>query len=351
MSQKSMISCSISLEDEGVRFGHLRVPHSVHRSAYGHIPIPIAVAKNGDGPTLLLTGGVHGDEYEGPIVLTKLMQKLEKLPVSGRVIILPSVNHPAYLAGTRTSPIDGLNLNRTFPGNRNGSVTQIIAHFVASELLPLADYAIDMHSGGSSLQYLPTLLAPRWDDPEDMQIIDGLIAAFAPTRVAFFDSRRSPDGEDRVFGNAAYHNKCHFLTGEFGGGSSVNPKGVGELQDGIAGLMRHIGVLRDDEPSAPAYIRFLSMNDDGLFAFAPQAGVFEPVFSLGDELPEGALAGRIYDPVNPWLPPVEVHFKSAGLAICVRTFALVEAGDCLGHLASDLVNRDGPVRASGLKRC
>ncbi|RDJ20004.1 hypothetical protein DWF00_20555 [Bosea caraganae] len=141
MAQRSLISSFVSFDGEGVRRGYLGVPHSVQESAYGHIAIPIAVAKRGDGPTLLLTGGVHGDEYEGPLVLYRLMRALAELDPSGRGIILPSVNHPAFLAASRVSPIDQIDLNRCFPGSRDGTATQAIAHYVAAVLLPLISIA------------------------------------------------------------------------------------------------------------------------------------------------------------------------------------------------------------------
>ncbi|MCU4180411.1 succinylglutamate desuccinylase/aspartoacylase family protein [Bosea sp. BH3] len=299
--------------------------------------MPIAVAKRGEGPTLLLTAGVHGDEYEGPLFLYSLMRQLERLDLAGRVIIVPSVNQPAYLAATRTSPIDQINLNRSFPGSRDGTVTQMIAHYVSSELLPLADYAIDMHAGGSSLQYLPTLFAPTWEDGEKKAAVAGLIAAFSPPRVAYFDSLKALDGQDRVFGNVADQNGCHFLTGEFGGGSTVNLAGKAMLEAGVTGVLRHLSMLPQAAPStAPFPTRHLTISDADLFAFAPAAGIFEPAFALGDELSAGALAGFIHDPTTPWNPPVEVRFKGGGLAICIRTFASVKPGDCLGHLARDI---------------
>lgn len=342
MSQASLISSSVSFDRDGVHRGYLRIPHSVHDSAYGHIPIPIQVAKRGEGPTVLLTGGVHGDEYEGPLFLYQLMKTLQERDLSGRVIIVPSVNHPAFIAGSRVSPIDQINLNRAFPGSRNGSTTQTIAHYLSTVLLPLADYAIDMHAGGSFLQYLPTLFAPTWDDPAKAGVIRGMVDAFAPPRVAYFNSRTALDGEDRVFGNAADQNGCHFLTGEFGGGGTVNLEGKAMLEAGVLSVLRHLGIL-----AAPAsattvsrtQTRHLTISDPDLFAFTPIAGVFEPAFALGEDVAAGALAGLIHDPAAPWNPPLEVRFKAGGLALCIRTFARVKPGDCLGHLARDIAAR------------
>ena len=105
---------------EGKATGFVRVPHSVHRSAYGWIPIPIVRIKNGEGPNVLMQAGNHGDEWEGQIGLGNLIRALEPKDIKGRLVILPSANFPAAMAGQRTSPIDDGNLNRSFPGNRRG---------------------------------------------------------------------------------------------------------------------------------------------------------------------------------------------------------------------------------------
>ncbi|MEQ5829275.1 succinylglutamate desuccinylase/aspartoacylase family protein [Sulfitobacter sp. NFXS29] len=333
--KKTMISTSIDLDGDGLHVGHLRLPNSVHRSAYGHIPIPIATIKNGEGPTVLLTGGVHGDEYEGPIALTRLVREIEAKQVAGRIIVVPMLNQPAFAAGTRTSPIDDINLNRTFPGRPDGTATEMIAHYVVSELLPRADYMIDLHAGGSSLQYVPTLLAPRWDDSAATERTEDLVQAFGAEKVIYFDSIRALSGEDRVMGNHAHQNGVEFLTGEFGGGASVNLEGLAMVERGIRGVLSHLGILKTDLPPAQQSRKFV-MDDPGLYAFADRAGFFEPKYALGDTVEAGAIAGLIHNIDAPWDDPVPVHFQAGGAAICIRTHALVEAGDCLGHLATEI---------------
>lgn len=331
----SIIGTNIDYDREGVQLGTLRLPHSVHRSAYGHLPIPIAVIARGKGPTVLLTGGVHGDEYEGPIALWRLLREIDVSRVNGRIIIVPTINHPAFIAGTRTSPIDQINLNRTFPGRRDGTATEMIAHYITNELLPRADCLVDLHAGGSSLQYLPCLLAPRWSDPAKVARTEALVHAFAPPNVIYFDSVRALSGEDRVVGNYADRNGVDFLTGEFGGGSTVSLPGLGVAERGVRGVLNYLGVLPCDlRPVAP-FLR-LTMDDPGLYAFADRRGLFEPRFALGEEVAAGALAGVIHDLDIPWTEPVPICFRSAGIAVCIRTIALVEAGDCLGHLATVL---------------
>ena len=157
----SRLSADIDLNAEGKATGFVRVPHSVHRSAYGWIPIPIVRIKNGDGPNVLMQAGNHGDEWEGQIGLGNLIRSIEPKDIKGRLVILPSANFPAAMEGRRTSPIDEGNLNRSFPGDAEGTITQQIAYWIEHALLPGFDYAFDFHSGGSSLTYIPSARAPR----------------------------------------------------------------------------------------------------------------------------------------------------------------------------------------------
>ena len=167
--------------------------------------------------------------------------------------------------------------------------------------------------------------------------LEALIEAFAPPRVVYFDSIRALSGEDRVIGNYAHQNDAFFVTGEFGGGSTVNLDGLSTIEDGLKSALAHLKLLpaAGRQPSREP-TRRLIMDDPGLYAFAPRRGLFEPKFRLGDELADDALAGLIHDLDDPWETPAEVRFRRGGFAVCIRTFALVEAGDCLGHLASDV---------------
>src|SRR5579871_6833440 len=101
---RTRLVAEVDFERDGVQHGFIRLFHSVHRSAYGFIPIPIVVIRNGDGPTALFSGGTHGDEYEGQVAICKLAQWLRPEMIRGRVILLPAANFPAAMAGLRTSP-------------------------------------------------------------------------------------------------------------------------------------------------------------------------------------------------------------------------------------------------------
>ncbi len=152
LTKESRISTDVDFDRDGKQVGFLRVPHSVHRSAYGWLPIPVVCLKNGEGPNVLLLSGVHGDEYEGQVILAKLCKELTPSDIRGRVIILPAANLPAARAGRRTSPLEQGevgNLNRVFPGDPYGGPTAMIAHYIESVLLSMSDFVFDLHSGGS----------------------------------------------------------------------------------------------------------------------------------------------------------------------------------------------------------
>src|SRR5438093_1746199 len=108
----TLIWTDIDFDKDGKQVGVLHLPYSVTRSAYGMIDIPLAVIRNGDGPSILLMAGNHGDEYEGQVTLARLIYDLEASDIQGRVIVMPAANLPAAMAGARVSPFDSGNLNR-----------------------------------------------------------------------------------------------------------------------------------------------------------------------------------------------------------------------------------------------
>ena len=125
----SPVKSTIDFEQDGLQHGFLKLPHSHDESAYGSVMIPISMAKNGEGPSALLTGGNHGDEYEGPIALFDLARTIDPKQIRARVILVPAMNYPAFQAAKRTSPIDSGNMNRSFPGNPEGSITEKIMDY------------------------------------------------------------------------------------------------------------------------------------------------------------------------------------------------------------------------------
>ena len=330
-SERSLIHTDVDFDRAGFQYGHLRLPRSHDRSGYGYVPVPLAVLNGGPGPTLLLTGGNHGDEYEGPVALMRLLRRMPQMRLRGRVIVIPGLNFPALLNATRTSPIDGGNLNRAFPGRRNGTLTEMIAHYVDTELLPLCDVAFDIHAGGASTNYLPTLLVSPPQEParraEYRKWVDALGVPYALVMDLL--------GEDRTFAAAAARRNLHFLCGEFGGHAMCSRDGLDIVQRAIDRLLAAMHMVEPLLESVSAPTRLARVDGRSHYVFAPVGGIFEPAFRLGETVQADQTAGWIHDPRRPNLPPCEVRFLGAGFVICTRTLAQVEPGDCLVHLAAD----------------
>ena len=328
----SRLSADIDLTAEGKATGFVRVPHSVHRSAYGWIPIPIVRIKNGDGPNVLMQAGNHGDEWEGQIGLGNLIRSIQPQHIKGRLVILPSANFPAAMEGRRTSPIDEGNLNRSFPGDAEGTITQQIAYFIEHALLPGFDYSFDFHSGGSSLTYIPSALAPRSEDPARMAKIIGMLKAFGAP-VSYIAA--APQGGGRTFTSASARQGVVSMGTELGGGGLVTPASLRVAEDGMRRVLAHIGLLQVPVP-APTPTRLTEIGGDDYYVYASDGGLFEPLVDLGAEVKAGQPAARIHFHHTPWREPDLLTFKRDGLVLCKRVPARCERGDCLFHLATDI---------------
>jgi len=328
----------IDFDCDGKQVGRLALPYSVTRSAYGVVPIPIAVVKNGSGPTVFLMAGNHGDEYEGQIALGNLIRSLEADDVAGRVIILPSANLPAARAGQRVSPFDGGNLNRVFPADPAHGPTHEIAHFFEHHLMPMADIFVDLHSGGGSLNYIPFVSASLIGDPEQDRRAFALMRAFGGPYGHIWDDNdaKLTTGGSRTAGGAALRNGVIDIGGEFGGGAVIEPRHLALVERGVRNLLAEAGVLPGVTVEDTGPMRLMAADKPEHFAFAPDYGVFVPAAGLGDEVREGDLVGTVHNLEHPEREPLPMHFRMDGLLICIRAIGRVEPGDCLGHLATDI---------------
>ena len=327
----SRISPTISFDEPGKHVGFLRLPHSTHESAYGWIPIPIICIAGSTGPTVLLVAGNHGDEYEGQVALGELCRTLDPASVRGRVIILPAANYPAVMAGRRVSPIDGGNLNRSFPGSEGGSPTEMIAHFIETKLLPMADCAIDLHSGGSSLQYCPTIRARSNPDPAIMERTLTFLRAFGASHGCVF---KPLAGENRTMAAAAARCNVPYLCIEIGGGGSIQQDYLALTGAGVNRILVASGVAKGEVELA-GDTRILSVNGFDNYVYAPQNGLFQPLAELGEAVAAGQPAARIHFPDTPWREPAIATFQAAGTVLCRRFPSLTKRGDCLYEIGAE----------------
>jgi predicted deacylase len=303
-------------------------------SAYGWIPVPMVCIKNGSGPTVLLAAGNHGDEYEGQIALIRLAQEIDPAKVSGRIIILPALNYPAVAAGQRVSPIDDGNLNRLFPGQANGSPTEMLAHYVEEVLFPLSDVVIDLHSGGRSLEYLPLALARPGLTLEGRQAVRELLTAFGAP-VGVITDGDGGGGATTLYA-AAEQRGIPALTTELGGGATLSSEGLAIAENGVRRVLSHYGVVEGLNVQRSSRTRLMRSLGRNVAVYAPESGLFQPFVKVGDTVKTGQEAGCIYFYDDPMRAAITLHFVASGVVSCRRFPTITERGDCLYNLMVDL---------------
>ncbi|USG62437.1 N(2)-acetyl-L-2,4-diaminobutanoate deacetylase DoeB [Sneathiella marina] len=317
------ISPTIPLNKDGVHHGFLKLPYSRDDSAWGSIMIPLTVIQNGTGKTALLTGANHGDEYEGPIALHELASTLKAEDVAGRLIIVPAFNYPAFRAGSRTSSIDKGNLNRSFPGRPDGTVTEKIADYFQRTLLPLADVAVDFHSGGKTLNFVPFAAAHILDDKATEEACFAAMKAFnAPYSVQLMEI----DSEG-MYDTAVEEMGKVLVTTELGGGGSSTASSNAIAKKGLRNVLTHFGILKGEMQIEPTVN--LSMPDKDCFIFSEGDGLYEVMVELGDPITKGDLVARVWPMDSTGSPPVEYHACRNGLLICRHFPGLIQSGDCV----------------------
>jgi predicted deacylase len=320
---------SIDFDQRGATSGVISVPHSVDRSPYYQIQIPYWRMHTDDGPSILLLGANHGDEYEGPLVLTQFLQAVTDDDVAGSITIFPSLNAPAVAAHRRCSALDGGNLNRSYPGSASGTPTDQIAAFMAEEIIPRHDTVFDFHAGGTSMAHVACGLTQKSPGQDIDAATKAALNAMGLPFVFLIDT---DDHSPTAIGQARRAGKLA-IGGEFGGGGSLTPQSVKDTQQALENVLMHLGILKrrvisgDQKPKPKT--QFLSFNRAELFIYATQAGWCEPLAEIGDSVRAGQPALRIYNLLAPQQPPVEHSFMADGVVLARRLHAHVEPGDCL----------------------
>ncbi|MCT8990468.1 succinylglutamate desuccinylase/aspartoacylase family protein [Chelativorans sp. SCAU2101] len=326
MARSSTAFTDLDFDRPGKQTGYINIPHSPHEDAWGATRIPLCVIKNGEGPTAILMGGNHGDEYEGPITLGEIIRDLDPASISGRLIILPALNLPAVMAGRRTSPVDGLNLNRTFPGNPAGSITEQITAYLSDYIYPLGDALLDLHSGGSSLNILPSAIVEPAPTPEHQRRnIEAVLAFDAPLTVVIDNL-----GEPRTSTAASVRAGLTTVGTEMAGAGTVSREALDICRRGVRNVLSHLGIL----PASSASERrhgdrpILKIPGPNGYVFATADGVFEAEHELGTTVKAGDVAGRIHFLHQPWRQPETLYYNADGMVYGRRQPGRVTLGNC-----------------------
>ncbi len=310
----------------GKRSGEFRFKYSNSELALGYIPIPVATILNGTGPTVLMIGGVHGDEFEGPVALLNFFHDIDPSEVNGRIILLPALNFPAVDSGSRVSPWDNGNLNRAFPGDADGGPTAMIANLVETAIMPVCDVVLDLHSGGKAAWFTPCSMAMQNADAKLTKRNLELAVVFGTDIVWLMGELN----DNRSVNHGALRNNLPMISVELGGGGQITPETlrVGEL--GVRNFLQCLGVL-DGEPlprSDPP--KFLEFRTPSQSSYAPHRGIFEPNFTPGDRVFAGQIAGYIHHFEDMSKLPTEIRFPVDGIAMVRCHRGLVDHGELLG---------------------
>ncbi len=323
------IKSTIDFAKNGIQHGYLKVPYSNNKSAWGAVMIPITQFKNGKGPTALLTGANHGDEYEGPVALFKLTSRKNIDDIQGRVIIIPAMNYPAFLSGDRVSPIDHVNLNRAFPGKPDGTVTEIIADYFSRTLLPMTDYVLDIHSGGKTLDCLPFAASHVLNDKKQEQSCELAAKAFeAPflLKMLELDAGGMYDSQVESMGKV-------FVTTELGGGGSASPETIEIAKRGVDNFLIHTKILVGESKPSTLPVVLLSMPDETSFICCEHRGLVEPFVELGDVVKEGDLLAKVHNIDRTATIPENYYAKRDGMVIIKHYPSIIDIGDNLMVIA------------------
>ena len=332
----TQIHATVDFESAGVQQGHLCVPYSYNLGGWARIMVPVTVVNHDRGPTALVMAGNHGDEYPGQVAILKLSRELQPDQVQGRLILIPALNVPASKAATRLSPLDGKNLNRSFPGRADGTVTEMIAHYLTTVLFPLADIVIDLHTGGRSVDFYPCAhmhLVP--DREQRRRMAEGTLAyntdfAFLYTDIA---------GTGLLPVEAERQGKI-VITTEMGGGEPV-PAAVHRLsQSGLRNVLIHFGLLHGEKRTRADLglppTRWVQSLDREDYRFAPESGIYETLLDLGAEVNSEQPVGQIHFLERPDREPVQIVAPTAGVLLASRGPSLVAQGDCVACIAHDV---------------
>jgi N-alpha-acetyl-L-2,4-diaminobutyrate deacetylase len=321
------ITPTVDFDKDGVQHGFLKLPHSHDQSAWGSIMIPITVVKNGAGPTAILTGGNHGDEYEGPTALFDLAARLDPKDVSGRVVIVPAFNYPAFLNKSRTSPIDGGNLNRIFPGRADGTVTEKIADFFQTQILARADYVLDIHSGGKTLTFVPFAAYHVLPDKRQQARCEAAMRAFnAPYSLALLEMDATG-----MYDTAAEEMGRVFVSTELGGGGATTAETVAIAKRGVENFLKHAGILADEPEIGPTVD--LDMPDGRCYVTCETPGLIEYTVDLGATVQEGDLIAVVHRVDRTGEPPTPYHARISGIFAGRHFPGIIGMGDVVAMMA------------------
>jgi len=290
------------------------------------LKLPLLAARGkSDGVVLSVLAGVHGDEYEGIQAIREVFARLDTDVMQGTFIGVPMLNPPAVQVGTRSSPIDGLNLARTFPGDANGTVSQRIAHHVAERIIAPADFMIDLHTAGA--KYTMPLFCgySHRDSPRSEKSREAALAfGSAGADVVVGHTVRS--GVTRVNRGTTVEEAgkrgIPCLYTESTGGGWLRPDVMSFYVAGVINVMKHLSIL-PGQPVRRAPEHYLV--GPGYQILAPLSGFLLPKVSVLDQVKAGDLLGTLVGMLGETL--AEIRSEYDGWVTMIRSTPMIYSGE------------------------
>ena len=283
------------------------------------IGIPLLLANGAHpGKTLVVFAAVHGDELEGVQAIHDVFRELETNEMSGRLIAVPVANLPAFRAVQRISPIDSMNLARTFPGDKNGSVTQRIAHYLGELIIPQADFFLDLHSAVSSL--MPMMVGYDASDSAAGKISkEAALQSGAPVIWGHPDV-----GPGRSL-CAAIERGIPWLYVESPSGRRVSPVELPYYINIVLNLLAYLKIISRETVTSSPELRLIGSGDVDRTRSVNTSGFFVQKVKLLDYVEKGQLVGEVRDLFGETIE--EIRTEQAGIVAVLRANPLVSPGD------------------------
>lgn len=270
-----------------------------------------------DGPVLALMAGMHGDEINGLEIVRRILDGGLHQPKRGTLVCMPIINVYGFLNFSRDVP-DGKDVNRSFPGSKNGSLASRVAYHVTHDVIPFIDIGVDFHTGGAMRTNYPQVRA-MLNNEKNMALANAFHAPFtldAPFRPSSLRKEASKKGKNIIV---------------YEGGESLRFDQQA-IEEGIAGtlrLMHHLKMI-DWAPDAKEENRIIWSST---WVRAKHAGLFHANVQCGQLVHKGEWVGTITDPFGLFKEKVVAPEKA--YIIGLNNIPVVNAGDALMHLGMD----------------
>lgn len=276
-----------------------------------------------DGPVLALTAGMHGDEINGMEIVRRIIdQGLNKVH-RGTVVCMPILNVYGFLNYSRDVP-DGKDINRSFPGSKNGSLASRVAWHLMKEVIPFIDIGIDFHTGGAMRTNYPQVRCVM-QDPRNVELAFAFHAPFT------IDSPFRPHSLRQA---AAKHGK-HIIVFEGGESLRFDQSAIEEGLNGTLRLMHYLKMIDQSPPPTEENKIIWSST----WVRAHTGGLFQPVIKCGELVQKNQLVGSMTDPFGEFKE--EIKAPTTGYVVGLNNIPVVNAGDALMHIGVDNLCRIG----------